>query len=294
MTDKKRKTIIILLIMLSVNLVALAGVLAWYGYDSTSYSRHITRAQKYISAGNYDQAILEYQAAIQKNPQTDTAYELLADVYNETGQREKAESTLKEGIQKTGSKKLSAKVEVIMPVAGGQIIPENNNDDTAFYSENDTAESMEDGDSAGEDEEKNDEINTEDTSGEPESEEKDSEESSEAGEDSSDNPGITDNTSEITSEITSEEFSEDSETSSQGIETNDNGEDFSQNDNPSGENGSDDVAPEDSSENDQGDNSINNNGNDSQNTDETNDGGTFSEEEYISAVERLLINVYRQ
>ena len=276
--------------MLSVNLVLLAGVLAWYGYDSTSYSRHITRAQKYISAGNYDQAILEYQAAIQKNPQTDTAYELLADVYNETGQREKAESTLKEGIQKTGSKKLSAKVEVIMPVAGGQIIPENNNDDTSFYSENDTAESMEDGDSAGEDEEKSDETNTEDTSEESVSDEKDSEESSEAGADSSDNPDITDNTSEITSE----EFSEDSETSSQGIETDDNGEDFTQNDNPSGENGSDDVAPEDSSENNQGDNSINNNGNDSQNTDETNDGGTFSEEEYISAVERLLINVYRQ
>lgn len=290
MTDKKRKTIVILLIMLSVNLVALAGVLAWYGYDSTSYSRHITRAQKYISAGNYDQAILEYQAAIQKNPQTDTAYELLADVYNETGQREKAESTLKEGIQKTGSKKLSAKVEVIMPIAGGQIIPENNNDDTSFYSENDTAESMEDGDSAGEDEEKSDETNTEDTSEEPVSDEKDSEKSSEAGADSSDNPDITDNTSEITSE----EFSEDSETSSQGIETDDNGENFTQNDNPSGENGSDDVAPEDSSENDQGDNSINNNGNDSQNTDETNDGGTFSEEEYISAVERLLINVYRQ
>ena len=111
MTDTRRKIIVALIIMLSFLLVFLTGILAWYGYDSTSYNRHIVMAQKYLQAGDYDRAILEYQTAIQENPEEEEAYAKLADVYKENGQNAMAESTLKEGLQKTGSERLAGMIE---------------------------------------------------------------------------------------------------------------------------------------------------------------------------------------
>lgn len=86
-------------------------LLAWYGYDSTSYNRHIVMAQKYLQAGDYNCAILEYQTAIQANPEDEEAYAMLEDAYKENGQNAMAESTLKEGLQKTGSERLAGMIE---------------------------------------------------------------------------------------------------------------------------------------------------------------------------------------
>ena len=64
----KRKAILVAIIGLALILVVVAGVAGWYGYDSNSYSRHIARAEKYFSTGDYGNAVLEYQLAIEKDP----------------------------------------------------------------------------------------------------------------------------------------------------------------------------------------------------------------------------------
>ena len=99
----KRKVILVVIIGLSLLLILLVGGLSWYGYDSTSYSRHIARADKYLSVGDYNNAILEYQIAINSKPKNEEAYLKLADTYASMGQTTMAESVLNSGFQRTGS-----------------------------------------------------------------------------------------------------------------------------------------------------------------------------------------------
>jgi len=105
--EAKKKAILAIIIGLSVLMVALVGVLAWYGYDSTSYSRHIARAEKYLATGDYNKAVLEYQKAISIDPSKDDAYISLAEVYTSMGQTSLAEAILNNGIDRTGSNRIT-------------------------------------------------------------------------------------------------------------------------------------------------------------------------------------------
>ena len=104
--DAKKKIILAIIGILAVLLVAGGGLAAWYGYDSNSYSRHIARAEKYMASGDYNKAILEYQAAIEKEPKREETYEKLAEVYGTIGQNAMARSILQTGADRTGSQGL--------------------------------------------------------------------------------------------------------------------------------------------------------------------------------------------
>ncbi|MBR3637304.1 MAG: tetratricopeptide repeat protein [Lachnospiraceae bacterium] len=105
--DTKRKIILALIVVLSLFLVVGVGLAAWFGYESNSYSRHIARAEKYVALGDYDHAVLEYQAAIDKEPQREEVYEKLAEVYATMGQNTMARSILRTGADRTGSTRLT-------------------------------------------------------------------------------------------------------------------------------------------------------------------------------------------
>ena len=135
MTDRKRKLIVAIIVLLSVFLVITGGLAAWYGYDSSSYSRHIVLAQKYLEAGDYNRAVLEYQAAIEKEPENEETYEKLADVYSEMGQESMAKTVLQKGVETTGSSRLADKRDVMETVQPS--VPEDysNQNNTPSYPE---------------------------------------------------------------------------------------------------------------------------------------------------------------
>ncbi|MCR4813261.1 MAG: tetratricopeptide repeat protein [Lachnospiraceae bacterium] len=108
----KRKVILVLIVGLSMLLVVLVGGLAWYGYDSTNYTRHIARAEKYLSAGDTENAILEYQVAINMKPESEDAYLKLAEIYSGLGQNTMAQSVLTKGFNATGSNRITRALAV--------------------------------------------------------------------------------------------------------------------------------------------------------------------------------------
>lgn len=134
----KRKAILVVIIGLSIILIALVGVLSWFGYDSTSYSRHIARAEKYFSTGDYSRAVLEYQRAISIDPDKEDAYLNLADVYTSMGQTSLAESILNKGINRTGSNRINLALaeysdQFITPAVNVEFGNENQNTQMNLY-----------------------------------------------------------------------------------------------------------------------------------------------------------------
>lgn len=61
---------------------------------------------RYLSEGNYEEAILAFEAAIEIDPKRPEAYKQLAEVYYELGEDEKAENTLRQGYEETGDNSL--------------------------------------------------------------------------------------------------------------------------------------------------------------------------------------------
>ncbi len=174
-------------------------LLAWYGYDSTSYNRHIVMAQKYLQAGDYNCAILEYQTAIQANPEDEEAYAMLEDAYKENGQNAMAESTLKEGLQKTGSERLAGMIDVTS--SNGNNDGNDNSQDNSGSNDVISEESASD-DSGEEDSEESDGKKKDENSSE--SEELNSEDGSENDSENNSEENIDETTDE-----TSEEHPED-------------------------------------------------------------------------------------
>ena len=61
---------------------------------------------RYLSEGNYEEAILAFTAAIEIDPKRPEAYKQLAEVYYELGEDEKAENILRQGYEETGDNSL--------------------------------------------------------------------------------------------------------------------------------------------------------------------------------------------
>ena len=61
---------------------------------------------RYLSEGNYEEAILAFTAAIEIDPKRPEAYKQLAEVYYELGEDEKAENSLRQGYEETGDNSL--------------------------------------------------------------------------------------------------------------------------------------------------------------------------------------------
>lgn len=61
---------------------------------------------RYLSEGNYEEAILAFTAAIEIDPKRPEAYKQLAEVYYALGEDEKAENILRQGYEETGDNSL--------------------------------------------------------------------------------------------------------------------------------------------------------------------------------------------
>ena len=62
---------------------------------------------RYLSEGNYEEAILAFEAAIEIDPQNPDAYRKLAEVYEKTGDEDAALRTLETGAEATGDRELA-------------------------------------------------------------------------------------------------------------------------------------------------------------------------------------------
>ena len=65
---------------------------------------------RYLSEGNYEEAILAFEAAIKIDPKNADAYRKLAEAYEKTGDEDAALRTLETGAEATGDQTLAGQV----------------------------------------------------------------------------------------------------------------------------------------------------------------------------------------
>lgn len=95
----------ILVIVFAVGIVILINT----GVKEKKYASAVKLANHYYTAGNYENAIIEYENAIQINQKKETAYLNLASVYMLLGEYSEAEEVLERGLAYINSKALQEK-----------------------------------------------------------------------------------------------------------------------------------------------------------------------------------------
>lgn len=100
----KKKLILIITIALLL-LTVIAGICV-RSINSSPYERQLALGYKYFEEGNYEEAILAFNKAIEIAPKKYEAYLALSDTYVAMGDFESARKILEQGIEATGSKKL--------------------------------------------------------------------------------------------------------------------------------------------------------------------------------------------
>ena len=78
-----------------------------------TWQKHYDLGMKYLNDGNYEEAIIEFEAAIEIDETKADAYIGLAEVYIEQGDLQKAIEILEEGYEKTKADSISAKLDEI-------------------------------------------------------------------------------------------------------------------------------------------------------------------------------------
>lgn len=107
MKKSKKKMIIILIGILGLIIIGLlGGILIVQQINQKSYSQSIEKADKYVEAGNYALAVVEYKNAIEKMPKEEEGYISLANTYLKQGNNSVAKITLKKGYLATYSSKI--------------------------------------------------------------------------------------------------------------------------------------------------------------------------------------------
>ena len=66
---------------------------------------------KYVSEGNYEEAIIAFAAAIEIDPKSADAYLALADIYEAQGDTESLRAILEQGLEATGDARLQERLE---------------------------------------------------------------------------------------------------------------------------------------------------------------------------------------
>ncbi len=95
-------------ILLIADIVIAAVLILWFSNSNVrNYARHMESAQRYMDELQYEQAIAEYKAAIEIEPNNAEAYQALAGLYVQMGDYESAIAVLNQGIEQTGSEELS-------------------------------------------------------------------------------------------------------------------------------------------------------------------------------------------
>lgn len=110
MTGKKggkKKAVILTICIVLLAAAAVAGFfLVRSMLNRNAYRESITTAEKYVEAGNLEQAVVAYQNAIEAQPDDDDGYLGLADVYLQQEEVSSAKVLLKKGYLRTGSAKI--------------------------------------------------------------------------------------------------------------------------------------------------------------------------------------------
>lgn len=115
---RKRKLILAITLAAAALILILAGVLAMGGGIGGSYSSQLTRGQKYLDEGDYSNAILCYQRAIQNRPEEADGYIGLAQVYQAQDKPILARNTLELGLEKTQSARIQLMLEEYLGSSG--------------------------------------------------------------------------------------------------------------------------------------------------------------------------------
>ena len=131
----KRICGLLLTLALALGLCACAQKAA----DTPTWQEQYDLGVKYLSEGNYEEAILAFTAAIEIDPKQPDAYEKLAEIYIATGDTEQARKILEDGCAITGSETLQIRLaEIIASLVNGELreyFDENNQlvNYTIFY-----------------------------------------------------------------------------------------------------------------------------------------------------------------
>ena len=80
---------------------------------SNQWQKHYDLGMKYLNDGNYEEAIIEFEAAIEIDDMRSDTYIGLAEVYIEQGDLQKAIEILEKGYEKTKADAISAKLDEI-------------------------------------------------------------------------------------------------------------------------------------------------------------------------------------
>lgn len=98
-----------MLLVLALTLTVSAAILIVLGVRQNQYHQAIKNADSYFTAGDYQNAIVEYENAISIDRKKENAYLKLASAYIAIGDLESAETTVERGLTLISSDKLAQK-----------------------------------------------------------------------------------------------------------------------------------------------------------------------------------------
>lgn len=113
---KKKKTILLISGLGAIVLILLGIILALTSQQTPTYERLISSAQKYYDMGDYDNAMLRYQAAMDLDETREDAYIGIAAIYHAQGYDSLAREMLERGLTLTGnSRRIQTQLAVYFP-----------------------------------------------------------------------------------------------------------------------------------------------------------------------------------
>ena len=92
-------------------LALLLGLAACGKSPEEKWQEQYELGMKYVSEGNYEEAIIAFEAAIEIDPKSADAYLALADVYEAQGDTESLQAILEQGLEATGAERFQERLE---------------------------------------------------------------------------------------------------------------------------------------------------------------------------------------
>ncbi len=113
---KNKKTLIYMIGgSFAIIAVVAAIVISYLLTPANVYARQISAAEKYLESGDYSNAILAYQEAIEQDPDSVDAYVGLANIYITRNENDSAIDLLRRGVARTDSPRLRYMLNMLLP-----------------------------------------------------------------------------------------------------------------------------------------------------------------------------------
>ena len=98
-------------------LALLLGLAACGKSPEEKWQEQYELGMKYVSEGNYEEAVLAFTAAIEIDPKSADAYLALADVYEAQGDAESLQAILEQGLEVTGDARFQERLDALAEAA---------------------------------------------------------------------------------------------------------------------------------------------------------------------------------